>query len=248
MQAYYAKESPIPSPVIMPPSLMLSPMFNPQEFFLSEELLPPKKCGRDRSSSSTPTLPQEFEIGESSSKTSLERHKEQIEEILNHLDKLYLDLIENMEDNIKGLRIGSEKMMEAFIGGLPQSIKWKGTTSKPQTLEESINIAQRLMDQETVRSYAATPAENNGYTGIRPLFKNQAISTQDWKSAAKAGSTGHFLKESSNEVLKAKDSKFRDQSCQLFKVQIKEKAKSKVQGPNMEISQSIATRAISAKV
>ncbi|GJY09346.1 hypothetical protein Tco_0377531 [Tanacetum coccineum] len=35
MHAYYAKESPIPPPTIMPPSLMLSPMFNPQEFYLS---------------------------------------------------------------------------------------------------------------------------------------------------------------------------------------------------------------------
>ncbi|GKD05795.1 hypothetical protein Tco_1180769 [Tanacetum coccineum] len=43
MQAYYAKESHIPLPTIMPPSPMLSPIFNPQEFFLPEELLPPKK-------------------------------------------------------------------------------------------------------------------------------------------------------------------------------------------------------------
>ncbi|GKB23070.1 hypothetical protein Tco_0862471 [Tanacetum coccineum] len=42
MQAYYAKELPIPPPTIMPPSLMLSPMFKPQEFFLPEELLPLK--------------------------------------------------------------------------------------------------------------------------------------------------------------------------------------------------------------
>ncbi|GJV72219.1 hypothetical protein Tco_1492214 [Tanacetum coccineum] len=47
---------------------MLSPMFNPQEFFLPEELLPPKKRGRDRSSSSTSALPQVFEMGESSHK------------------------------------------------------------------------------------------------------------------------------------------------------------------------------------
>ncbi|GJT52856.1 reverse transcriptase domain-containing protein [Tanacetum coccineum] len=40
-----------------------------------------------------------------------------------------------------------EKMMEVFIGGLPRSIKGNVTTSKPQTLEEAINIAQRLMDQ-----------------------------------------------------------------------------------------------------
>ncbi|GKD72174.1 hypothetical protein Tco_1330456 [Tanacetum coccineum] len=44
---------------------MLSLMFNPQEFFLPEELLPLKKRGRNRSSSSTSALPQAFEIGES---------------------------------------------------------------------------------------------------------------------------------------------------------------------------------------
>nr|GEZ38344.1 hypothetical protein [Tanacetum cinerariifolium] len=106
MHAYYAQESPIPLLIIMHPSPMLSPMFNPQEFFLDEELLPPKKRRRNRSSSSTPTLPQEFEIGESSRKTSLERHKEQIEEILNHLDELSLDRIKNIKDNIEGLGKG----------------------------------------------------------------------------------------------------------------------------------------------
>ncbi|GJU41396.1 hypothetical protein Tco_1194353 [Tanacetum coccineum] len=39
MHAYYVKESPIPPPTIVHPSSM----FNPQEFFLSEELLSPKK-------------------------------------------------------------------------------------------------------------------------------------------------------------------------------------------------------------
>ncbi|GJS89781.1 hypothetical protein Tco_0772417 [Tanacetum coccineum] len=39
MHAYYANESLITPPTIMPPS----PMFNPQEFFLPEELLPLKK-------------------------------------------------------------------------------------------------------------------------------------------------------------------------------------------------------------
>ncbi|GJR77452.1 hypothetical protein Tco_0089817 [Tanacetum coccineum] len=106
MQAYYAKESPIPPPTIVPPSSMLSPMINPQEFFLPKELLPLKKRGRDRSSSSTSVLPQEFEIGESSRKTSVERHEEQIEEILNHLDELSLDRIEHIEANIEGLGKG----------------------------------------------------------------------------------------------------------------------------------------------
>ncbi|GJT40217.1 hypothetical protein Tco_0940082 [Tanacetum coccineum] len=44
----------------------------------------------------------------------------------------------------------SEKLMEAFIGGLPQSIEENDTARSlkmSQTLEEAINISQRLMDQ-----------------------------------------------------------------------------------------------------
>ncbi|GJZ23911.1 RNA-directed DNA polymerase, eukaryota, reverse transcriptase zinc-binding domain protein [Tanacetum coccineum] len=37
--------------------------------------------------------------------------------------------------------------MEVFINGVPRSIEGNVTASKPQTLEEAINIAQRLMDQ-----------------------------------------------------------------------------------------------------
>nr|GEU35183.1 putative reverse transcriptase domain-containing protein [Tanacetum cinerariifolium] len=40
----------------------------------------------------------------------------------------------------------SEKLLEAFIRGLPRSIKGNVTASKPQTLEESIYIVQRLMN------------------------------------------------------------------------------------------------------
>ncbi|GJT51738.1 hypothetical protein Tco_0977895 [Tanacetum coccineum] len=96
MQAYYAKESPISPPTIVPPSSMLSPMFNPQEFFLPEKLLPLKKRG------------------ECSRKTSLERHKEQIEKILNHLDELSLNRIEYIEDKIDGLGKGWVILQQDF--------------------------------------------------------------------------------------------------------------------------------------
>ncbi|GJS55801.1 ribonuclease H-like domain-containing protein [Tanacetum coccineum] len=46
-----------------------------------------------------------------------------------------------------------EKHMEAFIEGLPQSIKGNVTASKPQTLEEAVNIAQRLMDHILKHNY-----------------------------------------------------------------------------------------------
>ncbi|GJX53171.1 hypothetical protein Tco_0281540 [Tanacetum coccineum] len=116
MKAYNAtnNESPIPpsrapiaSPTILPssPVLPLSPMFDPQDFFLPKEILPPQKRARFISSSSTDfsTPPQVFKIGESSHKTHLERHKEHIETILNHLDELPLECIEHKEDKIKGL-------------------------------------------------------------------------------------------------------------------------------------------------
>ncbi|GKE86707.1 reverse transcriptase domain-containing protein, partial [Tanacetum coccineum] len=45
-----------------------------------------------------------------------------------------LILCPNMVPNI-------EKLLEAFIGGLPRSIEGNVTASKPQTLEEAINIA-----------------------------------------------------------------------------------------------------------
>nr|GEV70433.1 hypothetical protein [Tanacetum cinerariifolium] len=113
MHAYYAKESPIPAFIISPTIMPSSSMFNPQEFFLFEELLPPKKRGRDRSSS-TSALPQAFEIGESSHKTSLERHKEKIKEILNNLDELSLNCIEHMEDNVEGLGKGRVIIQQDF--------------------------------------------------------------------------------------------------------------------------------------
>ncbi|GKB40361.1 hypothetical protein Tco_0885303 [Tanacetum coccineum] len=45
MHAYYVKESPIPPPTIVP----LPSMFNPQEFFFLEELLPLKKRSHELS-------------------------------------------------------------------------------------------------------------------------------------------------------------------------------------------------------
>ncbi|GKE85733.1 hypothetical protein Tco_1559475 [Tanacetum coccineum] len=70
MHAYYAKESPIPPPTIVPPSSMLSLI--------------------------------------------LERHEEQIEEILNHLDELSLNRIEHIKDKIEVLRNGRVIIQQDF--------------------------------------------------------------------------------------------------------------------------------------
>ncbi|GJS86632.1 hypothetical protein Tco_0769268 [Tanacetum coccineum] len=58
--------SPIPSPIIIPPKT--------QEFFLPEGLLSPIQL-----SPSTPSQPQALEIGETSRKSAIKRHEEQIQ-------------------------------------------------------------------------------------------------------------------------------------------------------------------------
>nr|GEW66908.1 hypothetical protein [Tanacetum cinerariifolium]GEX15335.1 hypothetical protein [Tanacetum cinerariifolium] len=52
--------------------------------------------------------------GECSCKTSLKCHKDQIEQILNHLDELSLDRIKNIEYNIKGLGKGRVIIQQDF--------------------------------------------------------------------------------------------------------------------------------------
>ncbi|GJS33776.1 hypothetical protein Tco_0532158 [Tanacetum coccineum] len=93
MQAYNAtnNESPIPPPQapIAPPTVL--PPSPKRAIFLSS------------SSTDSSALPHVFEIRESSHVTRLERHAEQIDAILNHLDELPLERIEHMEDNIEGL-------------------------------------------------------------------------------------------------------------------------------------------------
>ncbi|GKF96853.1 hypothetical protein Tco_0292674, partial [Tanacetum coccineum] len=100
---------------VLPPSLL----FDPQYFFVPEELLPPKKRIHSPSSSFTtlsnssrnqtcdlvspsfsvytPTPPQIF-VGKSSVKMHLKHHEEQIEDILNYLEGLSSHRIEKIEE------------------------------------------------------------------------------------------------------------------------------------------------------
>nr|GEW74357.1 hypothetical protein [Tanacetum cinerariifolium] len=96
MQAYNAtsNESFIPPPraAIAPPTIL--PPSPKRAHFLSS------------SSIDSSAIPHVFETRESSHKTRLECHEEQIDAILNHLDKLPLERIEHMEDKIEGLSNG----------------------------------------------------------------------------------------------------------------------------------------------
>ncbi|GJS58629.1 hypothetical protein Tco_0653413 [Tanacetum coccineum] len=98
LPAFYTEKSPIPPPIIIPPKT--------QEFFLLEGLLSPTK-----SSSSTPFQPQTFKNGKTSRKSTIERHEEQILDILNSLDAIPIERIEHIENGIEFLGKGTRKQI-----------------------------------------------------------------------------------------------------------------------------------------
>ncbi|GKC68406.1 hypothetical protein Tco_1101004 [Tanacetum coccineum] len=115
VQAFYAKELPIPSPdpitqpAILTPSPVLPPslLFDPRYFFVLEKLLPAKKRIRSPSSSST-TLSNSSQ-NQTRNLMYLKHHEEQVEDILNYLDELYLHRIERMEEGrINGNKLKTE--------------------------------------------------------------------------------------------------------------------------------------------
>nr|GEW38944.1 reverse transcriptase domain-containing protein [Tanacetum cinerariifolium] len=170
--------------IIMPPSPMLSPIFNPQEFFILEELLPSKEqililcclVNVDRmvpkrtSTSVAPAMNQatsqqlidnrvaaalKAQAANMANADNTNRNHEprevpvvqKIEDEFYHLTVKGNDLktdvrrFQELTTLCPTMMSNFEKMMEAFIGGLPQSIEGNVTASKPQTLEEAINIS-----------------------------------------------------------------------------------------------------------
>ncbi|GJV63126.1 hypothetical protein Tco_1473954 [Tanacetum coccineum] len=173
VQAFYAKELPISSPdpitppAILTPSLVLPPslLFDPRYFFIPEELLPPKKRIHSPSSSSTIMPPKRTSTSETPAITLAA-----IQQLINDgiSSALKAQAASMVSDSNPNRNIGptgllriprispslcpnmvpnAEKLMEVFINGLPRSIEGNVTASKSQTLEEAINITQRLMDQ-----------------------------------------------------------------------------------------------------
>nr|GEY41584.1 putative reverse transcriptase domain-containing protein [Tanacetum cinerariifolium] len=160
----------------------------PREAPVARKLLPPKKHGRNQSSSSTPTLPQEFEIGESSRKKSLEHHEDKIEEILNHLDELSLDQIENIKDNIEGLGKGRVIIQQDFNNLETELQETRTQVSKLQRKQlgqnNKIALARfRINDLEQIikeiqarhQSYVDRMPPKKTSTSVAPAMNQAAI-------------------------------------------------------------------------
>ncbi|GJR62214.1 reverse transcriptase domain-containing protein [Tanacetum coccineum] len=74
----------------------------------------------------------------------------------------------------------NDKLLEAFIRGLPRSIEGNFTASKPQTLEEAINIAQRLIDQVTKHAPMQVSSDNKRKFDDRRTFNNSSCSNNNY--------------------------------------------------------------------
>ncbi|GJU82930.1 hypothetical protein Tco_1285295 [Tanacetum coccineum] len=115
------KESPMPPTTIVLHlqcylySLML------KEFLSSGGIIVTKKQGINNILPSSSALPQEFEMGESSRKTSLEHHEEQIKEILNHLDELSLDRIHRRQNRRSRKRMPPKRMSTSEAPAMTQA-------------------------------------------------------------------------------------------------------------------------------
>ncbi|GJZ05635.1 hypothetical protein Tco_0539428 [Tanacetum coccineum] len=108
IEAFYNKNQ---YPNIIPPKT--------QEFFLPKGLLSPMQLF-----SSTPSQPQALEIGETSRKSTIKRHEEQIQGIQCYLEEIPPERFEQIENGIEGLGKGTiiiQRDFDALAAELQQA-------------------------------------------------------------------------------------------------------------------------------
>ncbi|GJW32277.1 putative reverse transcriptase domain-containing protein [Tanacetum coccineum] len=139
VQAIYAKELPISSPEPITPPAILTP--SPPCMASASNLTgtPAVKTGNNKEFISCQPFCFNDQKDERGTFNNLSVKGNDLKPYVRRFQEL-TTLCPNMVPN-------NEKLLEAFIGGLPRSIEGNVTASKPQTLEEAINISQRLMDQ-----------------------------------------------------------------------------------------------------
>nr|GEZ11009.1 reverse transcriptase domain-containing protein [Tanacetum cinerariifolium] len=86
--------------------------------------------------------------------------------------KIYVRKFQKLATLCPTMVSNSEKLLEAFIGGLPRSIEGNVTAFKPQTLEEAISISQRLMDQVTKHIPIQVSSDHKRKFDDRRTFNN----------------------------------------------------------------------------
>ncbi|GJU60912.1 hypothetical protein Tco_1238678 [Tanacetum coccineum] len=151
VQAFYANESPIPSPdpitppaVLTPSPLISLPSSSPS--FASLSPMPPKRT----STSETPaiTLAAIRQLITDGITAALEAQAATMANADNPNRNTGPREILELAVLCPNMVPNTEKLMEVFISGLPRSIEGNVTASRPQTMEEATNITQRISTLE----------------------------------------------------------------------------------------------------
>nr|GEW71835.1 hypothetical protein [Tanacetum cinerariifolium] len=201
LQAYYTKKSPIPPPAIIPPSLIPKP----QKIFLPEEfIMPPKRASTSEAPAMTQaairklvadsvTLALEAQAATMANANNPNRNTGPTRIPIKMEEELYNITIKGngLKPSVRRFQEltvlcpnmvpNTKKLLEAFIDGLPLSIEGNVTASKPQTLEEAINIAQRLMGQVTKHTPLKVSSDNNRKFDDRRTFNNNSRSNINYR-------------------------------------------------------------------
>ncbi|GJT61227.1 reverse transcriptase domain-containing protein [Tanacetum coccineum] len=154
---------------------MLSPMFNPQEFFLLEELLPLNKRGRDRSSSSTSALPQAFEIGESS--PELRESRTQIAKLqrkqMGNNNKIALARfrIANLEQIIEEIQAAIKKLVADSVSAALEAQVSNMVNTDNTTRPKEAPVARKCSYKEFMSCQPINFKGSEGAVGLIRWFK-----------------------------------------------------------------------------
>ncbi|GJU35826.1 reverse transcriptase domain-containing protein [Tanacetum coccineum] len=152
LQAFYTEKSPIPSPIIIPPKT--------QEFFLPEGLLSPMQL-----SPSTPSQPQALEIGETSRKSAIKRHEEQIQGIQGYLEEIPPERFEQIENGIEGLGKGTiiiQRDFDALAAELQQMLMTQITKTRRKQIVSADSSTSALEAQALTWQVLVIPKDTTG--------------------------------------------------------------------------------------
>ncbi|GKB42166.1 hypothetical protein Tco_0887108 [Tanacetum coccineum] len=151
--------------------------------------------------------PNHLTSGESSCKTSLERHEEQIQDILNHIDELPLDRIEHIEDNIEGLGKGRAIIQQDF----------DALEAELQQARAQITKLQRKQMGMPPKRTSTSDASAMTQDAIRKLVANSVTSPLEAQAATMAGTSNPNRNTGPTRTPVAKMGNYKEFiSCQSF--------------------------------
>ncbi|GKF02230.1 hypothetical protein Tco_0029153, partial [Tanacetum coccineum] len=163
-----------------------------------------------KSSSSTSSQPQAFEIGETSRKSTIKRHEEQIQDILNSLDALPIERIEHIENGIEGLRKGINE-----LGDVINDMNVRHQADIENLMDSIIKLKNRMEMPPKRASASEAPAMTQA--AIKKLVTDSVTAALEAQSATMASASNPNRNTNLTGTPAVKTGNYKDFiSCQPF--------------------------------